>query len=229
MFVSLQHVSYGYGGEQPGVAGVTWDLERGATHCLPGRSGCGKITLLKLTAGPITPLDGRVLVDGETIAEPHPRVSLAFQTSTLLEWRTVFDNVCPPLTPVDRLTNVQRKQAEELDATDNIYPQNAFLVVAPSSSGISKPQDLKGKNASVCIRCRAARARTCGCCRNEAVNLEIIKLRKISTVTETTRDKGLGHFDIDLLKKGAETFRGLGLGKNPTDIDAVVKSDLIPE
>ena len=35
--------------------------------------------------------------------------------------------------------------------------------------------------------------------RNEAVNLAIIKIRNISSQSETTRSKGLGHFDVDLL------------------------------
>lgn len=113
-FVSLQQLTFGYTGEQPVVAGVSWDLERGAIHCLLGRSGCGKTTLLKLAAGLINPLSGQALVNGETIKEPHPRVSLVFQTPTLLEWRTVFDNVCLPLTLFGRLTNAQRQRAEEL-------------------------------------------------------------------------------------------------------------------
>ena len=64
--------------------------------------------------------------------------------------------------------------------------------------------------------------------RNEDVNLEIIKIRNISAVSPTTDKKGLGHFDLDLLQKGAETFRKLGLIKKRIDISSVVKSDLIP-
>ena len=65
--------------------------------------------------------------------------------------------------------------------------------------------------------------------RNEAVNLEIIKIRNISAQSDTTRANGLGHFDIDLLQKGAETFKGLGLIKADLDMSAVIKTDLIPE
>tara|TARA_R110002126_G_scaffold185894_4_gene334559 strand:+ start:3559 stop:4560 length:1002 start_codon:yes stop_codon:yes gene_type:complete len=65
--------------------------------------------------------------------------------------------------------------------------------------------------------------------RNEAVNLEIIKLRNISSVSNMTHKKGLGRFDLDLLQKGADTFADLGLIKKPIDMSAVVKSDLIPK
>ena len=65
--------------------------------------------------------------------------------------------------------------------------------------------------------------------RNVSVNLEIIKIRNISSVSSTTRKMGLGHFDLDLLQKGAKTFEELGLISKPIDISRVVKSDLIPK
>ena len=64
--------------------------------------------------------------------------------------------------------------------------------------------------------------------RDEALNLEIIKLRNISTVSPTTNAKGLGHFDPELMQKGADTFHKLGLIGKPIDIGQIVKSDLIP-
>lgn len=65
--------------------------------------------------------------------------------------------------------------------------------------------------------------------RDEGVNLAIIKLRNLSAQSETTRRKGLGHFDIELLQKGADTFLALGLIGKPLDMNALIKSDLIPE
>jgi NitT/TauT family transport system substrate-binding protein len=65
--------------------------------------------------------------------------------------------------------------------------------------------------------------------RNVSVNLEIIKIRNISSVSSTTRKMGLGHFDLDLLQKGAKTFKELGLISKPIDMSKVVKSDLIPK
>lgn len=65
--------------------------------------------------------------------------------------------------------------------------------------------------------------------RNEAVNLEIINIRNISAQSETTTAKGLGHFDINLLQQGADTFLALGLIKSKLDMSQVIKSDLIPE
>ena len=64
--------------------------------------------------------------------------------------------------------------------------------------------------------------------RNEAVNLEIINIRNISAQSETTKAKGLGHFDVDLLQKGADTFHALGLIKKKQVMADVIKSDLLP-
>ncbi len=64
--------------------------------------------------------------------------------------------------------------------------------------------------------------------RKEAINLEIIKIRNLSAVSATTRKKGLGHFDLDLLQKGADTFKDLGLIKKRIDVSRVVTSELIP-
>ena len=64
--------------------------------------------------------------------------------------------------------------------------------------------------------------------RNEKINLEIIKLRNLSTVSITTREKGLGHFDMDVLQQGADAFLKLGLIKKQINIARVIKSDLIP-
>jgi len=64
--------------------------------------------------------------------------------------------------------------------------------------------------------------------KNEKVNLEIIKIRNISAVSETTKKKGLGHFDLDLLQKAVGTYRKLGLIKQDIDVSRVVSTELIP-
>ncbi|CAO3453949.1 Hydroxymethylpyrimidine ABC transporter, substrate-binding component [Azospirillum argentinense] len=65
--------------------------------------------------------------------------------------------------------------------------------------------------------------------RDEATNLAIIKLRNESSVSETTKAKGLGHFDPALMQKGADTFKQLGLIGTDLDMSKLVQSDLIPE
>jgi NitT/TauT family transport system substrate-binding protein len=65
--------------------------------------------------------------------------------------------------------------------------------------------------------------------RNEPVNLDIIKIRNISAQSETTKSKGLGHFDLDVLQLGADAYLAHGLIKSKLNMNQVIKSDLIPE
>ncbi|MCA8927825.1 MAG: ABC transporter substrate-binding protein [Alphaproteobacteria bacterium] len=65
--------------------------------------------------------------------------------------------------------------------------------------------------------------------RDEAVNLAIIKLRNASAQSETTRAKGLGHFDLDVLQQGAAAYYLHGLLKTHLDMGQVVKTDLLPD
>ncbi|MGY2050099.1 ABC transporter ATP-binding protein [Methylobacterium sp. JK268] len=60
---------------------------------LVGGSGCGKTTLLRLVAGLDVPSAGRIGLDGEAIAGPHPGVGIVFQEPRLLPWLTAAENV----------------------------------------------------------------------------------------------------------------------------------------
>jgi len=96
-FLHLQQVSYHYPGHPPVVRAVNWELARGEFHCLVGRSGCGKTTLLKLAAGLLQAHTGQVMLAGQRLLKPGPALGFVFQSPTLLEWRTVLDNVLLPI------------------------------------------------------------------------------------------------------------------------------------
>jgi NitT/TauT family transport system ATP-binding protein len=72
-------------------------IKPGEFVAVVGPSGCGKSTLLSLIAGlsPIT--TGSILIDGEEVKRPHPKVGVVFQTDLLLYWRNVFDNILLPI------------------------------------------------------------------------------------------------------------------------------------
>ncbi|QGQ44934.1 ABC transporter substrate-binding protein [Metabacillus sediminilitoris] len=65
--------------------------------------------------------------------------------------------------------------------------------------------------------------------KDQANNLEIIKMRNASSVSSATDEKGLGSFDIDVLQKAADTYQRLGLVKNRLNMDEIVTEELIPK
>ncbi len=63
---------------------------------------------------------------------------------------------------------------------------------------------------------------------NEAVNLEVIKLRNASSVSPLTQQKGLGAIDVDMLQKGADAWKKIGLIQRDLKMKDVVSSELLP-
>ncbi|TAM35471.1 MAG: ATP-binding cassette domain-containing protein, partial [Burkholderiaceae bacterium] len=96
-FLDMRAVSYAYRGRPSVVRQVDWDIARGEFHCLVGRSGCGKTTLLKLAAGLLPPDSGAITLGGQRLVKPGSQLGFVFQSPTLLEWQTVMDNVLLPI------------------------------------------------------------------------------------------------------------------------------------
>ncbi|MEP6965218.1 MAG: ABC transporter substrate-binding protein [Polaromonas sp.] len=61
-----------------------------------------------------------------------------------------------------------------------------------------------------------------------AVNLDVIRLRNLSSVSATTRKNGLGAFDMVLLQKAADTYLALGMVQRAIKVSDVVSQDLLP-
>jgi putrescine transport system ATP-binding protein len=78
------------------VDGVSLDIRAGEFFALLGPSGCGKTTLLRMLAGFEAPDEGRILLDGNDIAQvlPHQRpFNMMFQNYALFPHLSVRDNI----------------------------------------------------------------------------------------------------------------------------------------
>ena len=113
-FLAMRGVGYTFAGWPPVVRGIDWDIGEGEFHCLVGRSGCGKTTLLKLATGLLRPDTGRITLQDAQLTDPGPKLGFVFQSPTLLEWHRVLDNVLLPASLRARPTSQQRERAQQL-------------------------------------------------------------------------------------------------------------------
>ena len=107
-----RHVSHAYptdNGPLRVLDQVSLSLAHNTFTCLVGPSGCGKSTLLHILSGLVLPLEGSVLLDGEPVGGPHPRIGHVFQQANLMPWRRVLDNIVLPL----ELAGVERAARED--------------------------------------------------------------------------------------------------------------------
>ncbi|MGB0575536.1 MAG: ABC transporter ATP-binding protein [Alphaproteobacteria bacterium] len=113
-FLTVNEASYCYQGNEAVVDRVQWSIAQGEFHCLVGRSGCGKTTLLKIAAGLLQPTSGSIFIDDTQVVEPSDQVGFVFQAPTLLEWLPVTDNVLLPISLKRRVTAKDYTRAAEL-------------------------------------------------------------------------------------------------------------------
>ncbi|TKW64988.1 MAG: ABC transporter ATP-binding protein [Paracoccus denitrificans] len=94
-FLSLSDLTLGYGG-QVAVDRLNLSMNRGELLALLGPSGCGKTTTMRAIAGLLTPMGGRITLDGRDITRTAPNrrgIGLVFQSYALFPHLTVFENV----------------------------------------------------------------------------------------------------------------------------------------
>jgi len=64
--------------------------------------------------------------------------------------------------------------------------------------------------------------------KDPAINIEIIKLRNLSSVSVNTQKNGLGAFDMQSLQKGAQAYKAFGVIQRDIKVADVVSQDLLP-
>jgi len=91
--LTLDHVGKTYPNGVRALDCITLDVKPAEIVAIVGGSGCGKSTLLRAISGLDTPSQGRILLDGEAVTQPHEKIGMIFQEPRLLPWLTVADNV----------------------------------------------------------------------------------------------------------------------------------------
>ena len=102
--ISFANVSMWFG-ERKILDQVSFNVNRGETLCILGRSGVGKSVALRILMGFLKPQAGSIRVEGEEINSYseedmraiRKRVTMVFQNGALFDSMTVLENVAFPL------------------------------------------------------------------------------------------------------------------------------------
>ena len=97
--MEIQKVRYSYDNKRNVLNGISTALDEGKMYAILGQSGCGKTTLLSLSRGLDSPVDGQILYDGQDIEKlglaNHRKnnVAFIFQSYNLIDYLTPKENV----------------------------------------------------------------------------------------------------------------------------------------
>ncbi len=80
-------------GELEAIREVSFSVKQGEFISIIGPSGCGKSTLLSIIAGLEEKTSGNVWIAEEEINGISEKIGYMLQKDSLLEWRTIYDNV----------------------------------------------------------------------------------------------------------------------------------------
>ena len=163
--ISLKDVELSRGGT-PVLAGISLDFPAGQTTVITGLSGCGKSTVLKVTAG-IVPVDrGRVEWDGRPLTsyseretrEIRKKLGFVFQDSALWANKTVTQNLLLPVefhfpeprgggsnsAAADRVTRLARKLGykDEMDLRPAQLSNGEQKIISFARALVTDPESL---------------------------------------------------------------------------------------
>ena len=112
--LQLRDVSFSYIDGVETLHSINLDLTPGELHCLIGRSGCGKTSLLKLAAGLLSPEGGEVVWNNQPLNAPQSDMGFVFQRATLLDWLDVLHNVLLPISLHKKISAQDIEEAKRL-------------------------------------------------------------------------------------------------------------------
>ncbi|MCI5850514.1 MAG: ABC transporter ATP-binding protein [Sutterellaceae bacterium] len=95
--------------EYTAVRDVNITIAEGEFVSVVGPTGCGKSTILNMTAGLLQPSGGSIRIFGEPLSGLNRRAGYMFQAENLMPWRTALENVAAGL----EFRGVGRREARE--------------------------------------------------------------------------------------------------------------------
>ena len=98
------------------VEAIDLKVTAGEFIAIVGPSGCGKSTFMKLATGLKPPSRGEIRMAGKTVHGPLKISGMAFQSASLLPWRTTLENVLLPLEIVEPYRSELKTRRQEFES-----------------------------------------------------------------------------------------------------------------
>ncbi len=143
--LKMENVSKAYrhrGGVVTALDNATLHIPRGDFVSVVGPSGSGKSTLLLILGGMLSPSQGRILMEGQSVYDMHPtdrarlrreKVGFVFQTFNLVAYLSALENVQVPLFLAKVPPAAQRERAlallERVGLADRLHHKPCELSV----------------------------------------------------------------------------------------------------
>ena len=147
--ISFSHVSMWFG-ERKVLDNVSFQVNRGETLCILGRSGVGKSVSLRILMGFLKPQVGSIRVDGQEINRfteeqmnaLRKRITMVFQNGALFDSMTVRENVAFPL---------RERGGQEEDQILQVVDRLLVLVGAEDAADLLPASLSTGRKRAVAI------------------------------------------------------------------------------
>ena len=108
-------------GEIEALKDINFTVDNGEFVSIIGPSGCGKSTLLSIIAGLEEKTSGKLYIDGEESNGITSKIGYMLQKDSLLEWRTIYNNVVFGLEITKRKTKENEQYVKDLLKKYNLY------------------------------------------------------------------------------------------------------------
>lgn len=122
--LKLENISKTYqakNGETEAVKNVNFTVNEGEFVSIIGPSGCGKSTILSIVAGLENKSNGKIYIDGIETEGVSSKIGYMLQKDSLLEWRTIYNNVLFGLEITHKKTKENEEYVRELLKKYNLY------------------------------------------------------------------------------------------------------------
>ena len=122
--LKLENISKTYqarNGEIEALKDINFSVGEGEFVSIIGPSGCGKSTLLSIIAGLENKSTGKIYIDAIETEDVSSKIGYMLQKDSLLEWRTIYNNVIFGLEITRKKTKENEEYVKELLKKYNLY------------------------------------------------------------------------------------------------------------